>query len=233
MDERSVGIIGGLGPESTIDYYRRIIDGWRATRPGSAPTIVVVSIDVDRALSLVATDREALVEYLLGAVKRLAGAGATFGVISANTPHLVFDELRARTTLPLVSLIEETALAVGRLGLKRIGLLGTRFTMQAPFYPEVFARAGIEVVIPPPDDVAFVHGHYIGELLNGVFRDETRAGMVAVIERLRDDRGIDGVVLGGTELPLLLKDSVIAGLPVLDTTAIHVASILERLAPAD
>ncbi len=233
MSERSVGIIGGLGPESTIDYYRRIINGWRATRPGSAPTMVIVSVDVDLTLAMVADNRPALVEYLAAAIERLRGAGATFGVISANTPHLVFDDLRARTPLPLVSLIEEAALAAGRLGLKRIGLLGTRFTMQAPFYPEVFARSGIEVVIPPPDDVTFVHDHYIGELLNGVFREETRAGMVAVIERLRDDRGIDGVVLGGTELPLLLKDAVIAGLPVLDTTAIHVASILERLSPAD
>ena len=229
MPERCVGIIGGLGPESTIDYYRRIVDGWRVTSPGSAPTIVIVSIDVDRALALVATDRAALTDYLLAAVDRLAGAGATFGVISANTPHLVFDDLRARTALPLVSMIEETARTAQSLGLRRIGLLGTRFTMQAGFYPEVFGRMGIEVVVPEPDDITYVHDHYIGELLNGVFRDETRAGVVAVAERMRVKHGVDGFVLGGTELPLLLKDDTIFGLPLLDTTAIHVAAILERL----
>ena len=132
----SVGIVGGLGPESTIDYYRRILEAWEREDPSSAPSIVIDSLDVQRALHLVATDRPALVEYLLASLRRLAGAGVDFIAMTANTPHIVFDELAARSAIPLVSIVEVCAEEARRRGLARLALLGTRFTMDAPFYPE-------------------------------------------------------------------------------------------------
>ena len=226
-----VGLVGGLGPESTIDYYRRILAAWERADPSGAPSIVIDSLDVRRALDLVERDRPALVGYLLESLHRLAGAGADFAAMTANTPHIVFDELAARSPLPLLSIVEVCAAEARHRGLRHLVLLGTRFTMEASFYPEVAARYGVIVVAPDDADRRWVHDRYVGELLKGAFRDETRDGVIALVARLRDERRIDGVILGGTELPLLLRDEVIAGLPVLDTTALHVAAIVERLRP--
>lgn len=223
------GLVGGLGPESTVDYYRRILEAWATVEPSTAPRLLIDSLDVQRGLRLVATDRSALVEYLLDSLTRLHAAGVDFAAITANTPHIVFDELAARSPVPLVSIVEVCAAEARRLGLRRLGLLGTRFTMEAPFYPEVFARHGMQVVTPAEPERAWVHERYVGELLKGDFRDATRAEMVALVTRLREEEGIDGVILGGTELPLLLKDDTVAGLPALDTTALHVAAIVDRL----
>ena len=225
----SLGLVGGLGPESTIDYYRRILEAWARIDPSTAPSIVIDSLDVQRGLRLIESDRPGLMEYLLASLQRLAGAGVNFAAITANTPHLVFDELAARSPVPLVSIVEVCAEDAHRRGLRRLGLLGTRFTMEAVFYPDVCARHGITVVTPGDADRAWVHQRYIGELLKGTFRDETRAELISLISRLRDDEHVDGVILGGTELPLLLSAPVVAGLPMLDTTALHVAALVERL----
>jgi len=225
----SVGLVGGLGPESTIDYYRRILEAWQAERPGSAPSIVIDSLDVQYGLRLVGSDRGALIEYLLDSVSRLAAAGVDFVAIAANTPHLVFDDVAARSPVPLLSIVEVCADEAQRLALHRLGLLGTGFTMGAPFYPEVFARRGITVVTPNETERPWLHERYIGQLLVGNFQDDTRKGVVDIIRRLATEESIEGVILGGTELPLLLRDSTIAGLPTLDTTALHVAAIVKRL----
>ena len=225
----TVGIVGGLGPESTIDYYRRILEAWEREDASTAPSIVIDNLDVRRALYLVDSDRAALTEYLLGSLRRLAGAGVDFAAMTANTPHIVFDQLVARSTVPLLSIVEVCAEEARRRGLRRLALLGTRFTMEAPFYPEVFARYGIAVVAPSALDRSWVHERYVGELLKGNFRDETRQQVIALVRRLRDEEKIDGVILGGTELPLLLTTQVIAHVPALDTTALHVEAIVKRL----
>ena len=225
----TVGIVGGLGPESTIDYYRRILEAWEREDPSTAPSIVIDSLDVRRALRLVDTDRPALTEYLLASLRRLAGAGVDFAAITANTPHIVFDDLVVRSPVPLVSIVEVCAQEARRRGLRRLALLGTRFTMEAQFYPAVCARYGVAVVTPNDADRAWVHERYVGELLRGEFRDDTRREFMSLVGRLRDEQGVDGVILGGTELPLLLSSPVIAELPALDTTALHVGAIVERL----
>ncbi|MDB4907737.1 MAG: aspartate/glutamate racemase superfamily protein [Gemmatimonadetes bacterium] len=225
----TAGIIGGIGPESTVDYYRRILAEWAMLEPGTAPSLVINSIDVRRALSLAQHDLPGLIENLMPELQRLAGAGADFAALSANTPHIVFDALVQRTSIPLLSIVEVAAREASRLGLERLGLLGTRFTMEAPFYREVFGRRGLTVVVPPEPDLTWVHDHYIGELLVGEFHPRTRAGMEALVARLRDSQQIDGVILGGTELPLLLQSSSVAGLPALDTPGLHVSAIVARL----
>jgi aspartate racemase len=225
----TVGIVGGLGPESTIDYYRRILEGWAREDPSTSPSIVIDSLDVQHGLRLVDKDRPALIEYLLESLHRLAGAGVDFAAMAANTPHVVFDELVALSPIPLLSIVESCAEEASRLGLKRLGLLGTRFTMEGSFYPTVCARYGIAVVTPTDSERAWVHDRYIGQMLKGEFRDETRRDVIALITRLRDEERIDGIILGGTELTILLSSPTIAGVPALDTTALHVAAIVKGL----
>lgn len=225
----TLGMVGGLGPESTIDYYRRVLEAWQREEPGTAPSIVIDSLDVQRGLRLVERDRPALIEYLLESLRRLAGAGVDFAVMTANTPHIVFDDLAARSPVPLVSIVEVCAQEASRRGLDRLALLGTRFTMEGAFYPEVCARHGVAVVPPDDADRTWVHERYVGELLKGEFRDDTRRQFISLISRLRDEQGVEGVILGGTELPLLLPTPVIADIPALDTTALHVAAIVKRL----
>jgi aspartate racemase len=225
----TVGLVGGLGPESTIDYYRRIIDVWQRDDPSSAPPIVIDSLDVTRGIHLVETDRQGLIEYLMASLRRLAGAGADFIAMTANTPHIVFDELDVQSPVPLLSIVEACAQEAKRLGRTRLALLGTRFTMEAPFYPTVFERNGMEIVTPNKKERDWVHDKYMNELLKGQFRDDVRRDVVSLITRLRDDEGIDGVILGGTELTLLLSAPVIAEVPALDTTALHVNAIVKRL----
>ena len=225
----TVGLVGGIGPESTIDYYRRILNAWEREAPGTSPSIVIDSLDVRRGLWLVEKDRPAFIEYLVASVQRLAGAGVDFVAMTANTPHVVFDEIVARVTVPLVSIVEACAEEARRRRLNRLALFGTRFTMEAPMYPEVFARSGMAVIAPNSAERTLVHDRYVNQLLNGEFRDDTRREFLSLIVRLRDEGKIDGVILGGTELTLLLTESVIADIPVLDTTALHVAAFVERL----
>lgn len=227
-------MIGGIGPESTVEYYRLIIAAYRArVRDGSYPQLVMTSVDLKRMMDLVsANELDRVIQFLLDELHRLERAGAEIAFVAANTPHLVFDELRAQSPVPLVSIVEAARDAASELGLTRVGLIGTSFTMEATFYPDVFARSGIAVVVPPPDDRAFVHQKYVGELVNADIRPDTFRELVAIIARLREHEGIDGIVLGGTELSLILSDASYAGIPVLDTTRIHAERVVaEAMAP--
>jgi aspartate racemase len=225
----SVGLVGGLGPESTIDYYRRIIEGWQRHDPATTPPLVIDSLDPNRALALVQNDKAEFFDYILGSVRRLAAAGVDFIAITANTPHLMYDELAAISSRPMISIVEVCAEEARRQGVRRPLLLGTRFTMESSFYQSVLARFDIAVVTPDEADRRWVHERYVDELLKGDFRDETRESFVSLIQRLKDEQEIDAVILGGTELPLLLHSPTVAGLPVLDTTELHVNAIVERL----
>ena len=226
---RRLGIIGGIAPPSTVDYYQQLTTRFEQRSPGgSYPQIILDSIDGRRFFALLeAVDRPGMIEVLVAELERLARAGADLAIFASNSPHLVFDEVAASSPLPLISIVEETANVAAANGFKRVGLLGARFTMEAAFYPTVLGRHGIDVVAPPPSDRAYVHEKYFAELVEARFLDETRAGFLAVIARLAVE-GIDAVILGGTELPLLLRDAESA-VPMLDTTAIHVDAAIERL----
>jgi len=227
---KTLGIVGGIAPGSTVDYYQQLIASYRAQRQdGSYPAILINSIDLNRMLALIAASRLGeLTEFLREAVDRLARAGADLALLASNTPHIVFDELNRVSPLPLLSIVEATGEATAALGLKTVGLLGTRFTMEGRFYPEVLGRRGITVRPPAPGDVAYVHERYLTELVLGQFRAETREGVLNVIERLKQD-GAEGVILAGTELPLLLRGEHGAALPLLDTTGIHVRRAVAEL----
>lgn len=228
---KMLGIVGGIGPESTIAYYRQLVAGFRQRVAGGGyPPLLIDSIDVNRLLLLAsAPERRDLVTYLLESISRLARAGADFTLLAANVPHLVFDELTAVSPLPLLSIVEATCQFARARALKRLGLFGTRFTMQAGFYQKVFRKQDIEIILPDPDDQAFIHEKYVNELINGVFYPETRKGMLDIARALIDHEHIDGLILGGTELPLLLRDNSEIGIPLLDTMRIHVRAALDKM----
>jgi aspartate racemase len=228
---RTVGIVGGIGPESTIEYYRLIMAAYRErARDGSSPSVIINSIDLKRMLDLIGANKLAEVEeYLARELARLAHAGADFAALAANTPHVVFGALRARSAVPLISIVEVTCDAAAGRRLKRVGLFGTRFTMQAAFYPEEFDRVGITVVAPDPEAQVYIHEAYMSELVNGIFSPETRGGLLAIVERMKAREGIDGLILGGTELPLLLRTDGHAGVQFLDTTKLHAEAIVSGL----
>lgn len=228
---RTAGIVGGIGPESTIEYYRQIVATYRAKRPdGSYPPVLINSIDMTKMLTMIgAGELAAVTEFLLAEIRTLARAGADFGVLASNTPHIVFGALKRAAPIPLLSIVDAACDAARAAGLRRPGLFGTRFTMGAPFYPDAFAAAGMTVVVPSAPEQTYIHDHYLGELVHGVLRPETRAGLLAIIESMQAREGIDGLILGGTELPLLLSAPAHGGLPLLDTTRLHVARIVERM----
>ncbi len=169
-----------------------------------------------------ADDRVRMVEYLVGEIEKLAAAGAECGLLAANTPHIVFDEIRRQASIPMVSIVEATRDAAKALGLKRLGLFGTRFTMLGDFYPRVFSAAQIELAVPKADEQTYIHDRYMNELVKGAILAETRRGLLAIVDRMKEQERIEGLILGGTELPLILGDVTDQGIPFLDTTKIHV-----------
>jgi aspartate racemase len=227
---RTAGMIGGLGPESTIDYYRTIIARYRArNQDGSYPHIIINSLDVDKGLSMLDAGRlNDLAEYLTAAIEGLTRAGADFACIAANTPHLVFDDVQRRSAIPILSIVRATAEHAKARGVKKVGLFGTGFTMRANFYPEEFQIAGIELVRPNNVERDYIHKAYIGELLNNQFLPETRAHILQIAGRMKSEDGVEAIVLAGTELPLLLRNSG-ASTDFLDTTMIHVEAIVDEL----
>jgi aspartate racemase len=229
---KTLGMIGGVGPESTIDYYGKIIERYRKLKgDGSYPQFLINSIDLDKGRSLITANKLAeLTTYLAEEIRKLARARAEFGLIAANTPHLVFDELQSQSPIPLISIVEVTADAARRMNLKRVALFATTFTIMAGFYPKTFAKYQIEVVAPLPEDQEFIHDKYMNELVNGIFRDETRNRLLAIVDKMARTQNVEAIVLGGTELPLILRDESHNGIPFLNTTRIHVeAAVAEML----
>jgi len=230
---KTAGIIGGLGPESTVEYYRLVIESYRErTRDGSYPHVIINSVNMKTLVDLISADDLAgAARFLADEVSKLAKAGADFAVLSANTPHLVFDEVQSRSPLPMLSIVRATCDAAKALGLKRLGLFATRFTASAGFYTSALAAEGLTLALPGREEQEYIHDKYMNELVNGRFLPETRARLLAIARRLKDEEAIEGLILGGTELPLILRDgdAAEAGVPFLDTTRVHVKAVVERL----
>ena len=150
------------------------------------------------------------------------------GLLAANTPHSVFDEVRQQSPIELVSIVEAARDAAQERGLTRLAVFGTKFTMQGRFYRDVFLPPGIELVDPAADEQSFIHDKYVGELLKNTFLPTTGDQLQRIVQAMKDRDGIDGVILAGTELPLLLTGDSACGLPLLDTARIHVAAAVKR-----
>ena len=226
---KKIGLIGGLGPESTVEYYKEIIHAFNNTGTDLVyPEIIIYSVNMSEFLDLMKRkEYDKALTYLLEKVNALATAGADFAALTANTPHLLFDRLNEKAGIPLLSIVEVTCNETIDKGLNKPGLFGTGFTMNASFYPDVFRKKGLNIIIPEPEDKELINNKLFSEIELGIFRDETRKSLVGIIHRMVKERHIDSIILGCTELPLILKGSEYAGIPVLDTTRIHVKAIVD------
>jgi aspartate racemase len=228
---QTLGLIGGMGPESTIAYYRKLVqDVYAVSKPPAYPNIIVVSIDMFRMLSLIETRAfDPLADFLALAVRKATRAGASFGAIAACTPHIVFQQVQSRCSIPLISIIDATVDHAIQRGFTTLGLVGSRFTMQGDFFVTAFAKRGVRVVTPSAADQEFIHTRYFSELVKGIVRPETRDAFNKIFVEMRQQHQIEAVVLAGTELALLYEDPKGLDIPVLDTTPIHIQCLVDQL----
>ena len=228
---QTVGIIGGIGPESTIEYYRLIISAYQEQKKdGHYPQLVINSINMKKMLDLIGSDHfDEVAGYIVAEIQKLESAGADFAVMASNTPHVVFDRISPRSSLPLISIVEATCEEVLRRDMDRVGLFGTKFTMQGGFYQQIFSDQNVSVITPSQKDQDYIHDIYMGELVKGIFLEPTKIELLKIVDRLHAENDIQGLILGGTELPLILKQSDSDSVDFLDTTRIHVDSILKEI----
>jgi aspartate racemase len=225
---KTIGLIGGLSWESTAPYYRHLNEGVRERLGGlHSARIVLWSFDFAQVEALQAEgDWAGATRLMEDAARRLAGAGAELIVIASNTMHRMADEVEAAARLPLVHIADATGLAVRAAGLRRPALLATRYTMEQDFYRgRLAARHGVEAMVPDERGRELVHRIIYEELCVGIVRAQSKAAYLEEIERLRR-QGADGVILGCTEVGLLLGPED-TDLPVFDTTRLHVEKVLD------
>lgn len=217
---KRIGIIGGLGPEPTVEYYK-IITGYFSERREGYPRIILYSMDVDELRVLFEEEKYgAIVDVLSEGINAIHRAGADFGLMAANTPHIVFDDLVSLSPIPLLSIVTATLGEIEERGIRRVGLLGTAFTMKSDLFQRELGPAGIEVYVPDDKERDYVHRKIYMELSVGRFRDETRAGLLDIVKKMIERHSIEGLILGCTELPLILEKDEF-GIPFFDTTRIH------------
>ena len=227
---KKLGLVGGMGPESTIPYYHDIVYGVK-DRVGNDffPNLTIESVNVFEVLRLCGEQKyDELTDYLMKAINNLVNSGADFVALSANTPHIVFHKLQERSVVPLVSIVEATRDEAIRLNKHRLGLLGTVFTMTGDFFRMPFENSGIEIVVPTREEMEFVNLKISSELENGIVKEKTLESFRKIIGRMQKENGIEAIILGCTELPLLLNDEV-SPVPCLDTMKIHVETLISRI----
>jgi aspartate racemase len=224
---KTLGLIGGTSWVSTIDYYRYINQLANEKRGGlNYAQILLYSISFNDVKTLAdAGDWENLGLLLSGIARNLENAGAEAIVLCANTIHIVAEKIEEKVQIPLIHITDATAQEILRQGLKKVALLGTRFTMDNDFYRERLARFGIEAIIPNDDERTFIHWSIFEELGKDIFTNETKQKYLEIIENL-SARGAEGVIFGCTEIPMLLKPED-CPIPSFDTTLIHAKASVE------
>ncbi|UOQ83603.1 aspartate/glutamate racemase family protein [Gracilibacillus salinarum] len=228
---KKAGIVGGLGPESTVDYYQTFIAKYqdKLNSKQVLPELFINSINMYNIFACISENRlNDLTEYVGEAVQKLEAIGADFIVISANTPHIVFEEVSQLTKVPMISIVEATYEKAAEQGLKKVGLLGTKFTMEHDFFKKPFLENGKEIVVPSEQDQLFLHEKIVEELENGIVNPETKQSFLAIIQKMIAEEHIDSLILGCTELPMILKEGDV-DLALLNTTEIHLDKMLEQV----
>jgi aspartate racemase len=226
-----IGIIGGIGPESTVEYYRLLIKLFRAKLDTNQyPEILLHSIDMTEMLGYVFNNQlDKLVEFLKSKIQILEKSNVDYVALASNTPHLVFDKLAESVNVKMISIVEETCKVISKSGIKKVGLLGTKSTMSKGFYQKVGENNRIKIVIPNVENQNYIHEKYMDELVFNEIIPETKKHLIRIINELEVNENIEGIVLGGTELPLILKQEDFNNLKVFNTTEIHVNAILNKM----
>lgn len=227
---KKLGLVGGMGVESTIPYYHDIVYGVQ-NKIGKKffPNITIESVNAFDVLGLCSEQKyDELTDYLMKAIKNLTTSGADIIALSANTPHIVFDRLQNISMVPLVSIVEATCNEAIRLNIHKLGLLGTIFTMTEDFFKKPFYNSNIEIITPTAEEMEYINLKISSELEFGVIKEETLQGFQKIIKRMQQEDSIEAVILGCTELPLLLNDEV-SPIPCLDTMKIHIQLLIDLI----
>lgn len=228
---KPIGMIGGIAPASTIDYYQRIISRFQErTGQREYPSIIINSINMTHMVNLISNEQlDELIDFLSEEIYVLEKAGAKVIFMASNTPHIVFEALAKRVKTKMVSIVDATISYAQAKGFVRLGLFGTISTMEGDFFQDGFEAAGMEIITPMPDERKYIHKIYMEELARGRYLPETKSHLLSIAKRMYDEGQIDSLILGGTELPLILKASDMEDLEMLNTTKIHVERILDAV----
>ncbi|TAK56906.1 MAG: aspartate/glutamate racemase family protein [Bacteroidetes bacterium] len=224
---KTLGLIGGTTWLSTIDYYR-LINRLINKRLGGHHSARMYLHSIDFALFQqmgVNNDREGSVKLFSDAAKKLEQAGAECIVICANTPHQFADEIQKHIQIPIIHIVKEVAKEIQRQGMNKVALLGTGYTMEGTFYPDILSAYNIEMIVPDPDGRKFIHDSIYNELTKEIFNPETKEKYLSIIHKLISE-GAQGIILGCTEIPLLIKPEE-CPVPTFDTTLIHAKAAVE------
>ncbi len=224
---KKIGIIGGLSPESTVEYYSIICRGYNKIRGGVAsPLISIESLDLEIISQYMkANDWDRVYEIILEAANNLKSIGAQLIIIATNTIHKIFTILQNALDVKMISIMDATAKKIVERGLKKVGLLGTIFTMQSDFYQNAFTKYNIEIITPSEEDQKYINSVIWKELTRNIISSTSKRGYLDVIKKLKE-KGAEGVILGCTEIPLLIKQSD-CDIPIFDTTEIHANAALD------
>lgn len=219
-----IGILGGISYESTIKYYEMILEKYYERYPNyHYPEIIIYSLDFQRLTDLENyKEKEKYIEYLMSGIKSLEKAGVSFIIIAANSPHAVYEDLERMSKVPILSIIKATAEKAKQENMKNLLLLGIKFTMQSTFYQKYFRKLGMEVITPSEEEQDVINKIIFDELVIGFFKQESKKQLIQIISNYSD---IDGVILGCTELPLILTQSD-TDIKLLDTLELHVDATL-------
>jgi aspartate racemase len=224
---KRIGILGGMTPESTVTYYQHIFRRYEELYGDlNYPEIVIYDVSFQRFEDWMGEeDWDSIEEALLDGLTRLAAAGANFAVIATNTMHILFERLEERSPIPLISIVDTTAEAVKEESMEFVGLLGTRFTMEKPFYREGLKKHGIETLVPGKEEKDYINRVVFEELSRGLLLPESRNRYLEIIDGLVK-RGAQGIILGCTEIPLLVTQEH-TDVKLFDTAVIHAEKALQ------
>lgn len=224
---KTIGLIGGISWVSTVDYYRYINEGINKKLGGlHFSRCILHSFSYsDIKKNNDANDWDATLNLFVEASENMKAGGAKAIVLCANTMHMIAERLEAKIGIPVIHIAKETAKEINKKQLKKIGLLGTKFTMEREFFKEKLTDLQIETIIPDEEDRAFIHTSIFEELGKGILRKETRQNYLEIIQKLTD-QGAQGIVLGCTEIPMLIKPNDVQ-IPTFDTTYIHASAAVD------
>lgn len=227
---KKLGLVGGIGPASTLEYYKGITEGYRERiGGGNYPQMLIDSLNLAEMYSLVDNKQwDEFTARFVGSIKTLAAGGAEYAAMAANTAHIVFDAVRSQSPLPLVSLVEETCKYAKSKNCRRVVIFGTGFTMSSGLYSDAFAKYGIDAFVPTADEQSSIHNIIFPHLEEGIVLPEEKKTMLQIANRMLSEKNADALILGCTELSLMIKENDLDVL-VLDTTQIHIKAILDYM----